>query len=85
MFRPGVAAQFQEMLERQLKLHVKSRTSRYPCVTNPADLVYRFKVPDEMVEWNVSKMWIFFISNLYTHKYNMRMCISDFRFTVSIE
>ena len=41
------------MLERQLELHVKSRTSRYPCETCPNELVYRFEVPDEKVPWDV--------------------------------
>ena len=45
--------EFQEMLEKQLELHVKSRTTRYPNRSAPSELIYRFEVPDEKVPWEV--------------------------------
>ena len=44
--------EFQQMLEKQLELHVKSRTYRYPS-KSPSELIYRFEVPDENVPWEV--------------------------------
>ena len=45
--------EFKDMLTRQLELHVKSRTSRYPCSVTDK-FVYRFSVPDAKVPWDVS-------------------------------
>ena len=47
--------EFEKMLERQLELHIKARTSQYPC-TSCKQLVYSFNVPDEKVAWDVS-LW----------------------------
>lgn len=44
--------EFKAMLKRQLELHVKSRTSRYPC-SEEGKFVYRFAVPDAKVPWEV--------------------------------
>lgn len=53
----------QEMLKRQLELHVKSRTKRYAC---PKDIIYRFPVPDDKVMWNVA--WPDYDPVTYTDK-----------------
>jgi hypothetical protein len=62
---------FKSMLQRQLDLHVKSRTSRYP---GTSTFVFRFNVPDEKVDWQViySTSWIFMIDLMIIHRTNGR-------------
>ncbi len=50
--------EFGEMLKRQLELHVKSRTQRYPA-HDPNQLIHRVSVPDEKVPWEVSYIYCY--------------------------
>ena len=44
--------QYKELFRKQLDLHIKARSSYYPCTYQA---VLRFNVPNAKVTWDVSK------------------------------